>query len=60
MKNIGEGICRIADEEGADFIVCGTRGTGGLKFSSKGSVCDYVMRNSPIPTIVIPSRKSHF
>ena len=59
MKNIGEGICRIADEEGADLIVVGTQGTGGIRFSTKGSVCEYVMRNSPIPTVIIPSRKSH-
>jgi len=60
MKNIGEGICRIADEEGADLIVVGTQGTGGIRFSSKGSVCEYVMRNSPVPTVVVPSRKHHF
>lgn len=60
MKNVGEGICRIADEEGADLIVCGTRGMSGLRFSTKGSVCEYIMRNSPIPTVVIPSQKSHF
>ena len=59
MKNIGEGICRIADEEGADMIVCGSRGTGSIRFSKKGSVCEYIMRNSPIPTVVIPSLKSH-
>jgi len=60
MKNIGEGICRIAEEEGADLVVVGTRGTGGIRFSTKGSVCEYVMRNSPVPTIVVPSRKPHF
>lgn len=60
MKNIGEGICRIADEEGADLIVCGSRGTGSIRFSKKGSVCEYIMRNSPIPTIIIPNQKSSF
>ena len=60
MKNIGEGICRIADEEGADLVVVGTRGTGGIRFSTKGSVCEYVMRNSPVPTVVVPARKSLF
>lgn len=49
-----------SDEEGADLIVCGSRGTGGIRFSSKGSVCEYIMRNSPIPTVIIPHLKSHF
>lgn len=57
FKNIGEGICRIAEDEGADLIVCGTQGTGGLKYSFKGSTCEYITRNAPIPTLVIPTRK---
>lgn len=54
MKNIGEGICRIADEELGDLIICGSRGTGGTKFALKGPVCEYLMRNSPIPTVIVP------
>lgn len=57
MKNIGEGICRIADEEGADLIVCGSQGTSGLKYSLKGSVCEFIMRNSPVPAIIVPMKK---
>lgn len=57
FKNIGEGICRIAEEEGGDLIVMGSQGTSALKFSSKGTVCDYVSRNSTVPTLVIPLKK---
>jgi nucleotide-binding universal stress UspA family protein len=54
-KNIGEGICRIADDEGADLIVCGNQGTGSSKF--KGSVCDFLTRNSQIPVVIVPTKK---
>lgn len=57
FKNIGEGICRIADEEGADLIICGSQGDSGLKHQFKGSVCEYITRNSQIPTVVVPARK---
>jgi len=55
FKNIGEGLLRIAEDEGADMIVCGTHGSGGSKL--KGSVCDYLTRSSPIPVVVVPKRK---
>lgn len=57
MKNIGEGICRIAEEEGADLIVCGSHGTSALKFAMKGSVAEYIMRNSTVPACIVPMRK---
>lgn len=57
MKNIGEGICRIAEEEGADLIVIGSQGTSGLKYAIKGSVCEYVMRNAPVPAVIVPMKK---
>jgi nucleotide-binding universal stress UspA family protein len=57
MKNIGEGICRIAEEETADLIVCGSQGTSGLKYAIKGSVCEYIMRNSPVPACIVPMKK---
>jgi len=55
MKNIGEGVLRIAEEETADIIVCGSKSVNG-KYSFKGSTCDYVMRNSAIPVVVVPSK----
>jgi len=51
MKNVGEGILRIAEEEVGDLIVCGSK-SASAKF--KGSTCDFIMRNSPIPVVAIP------
>ena len=56
-KNIGEGICRIAEDEDADMIVCGAQGAGVHKYSLKGSVCDYLTRSSTIPVVVVPAKK---
>jgi len=53
MKNAGEGILKIAEEETADVIVCGSK-TG--KYAFKGSTCDYVMRNSSMPVVVVPTK----
>jgi len=53
MKNVGEGVLRIAEEENADVIVCGAK-TG--KHAYKGSTCDFIMRNSSIPLVIVPSK----
>jgi len=53
MKHIGEGILRIAEEEVADLIVCGSK-TG--KYTFKGSTCDHIMRNSSIPVVCVPTK----
>jgi len=53
MKNVGEGILRIADEETADVIVCGAKMAVG-KYAYKGSTCDFIMRNSTIPVVAVP------
>ena len=57
MKSPGEGICRVAIEEQADIVIIGTRGLSTVKRAVLGSVSDYVVRNSGIPTLVIPYKK---
>ena len=57
MKNPGEGIIKIADEEKVDLICMGTRGQTGMKRVLIGSVSDYVVRNSHVPVIVVPGKK---
>jgi len=57
FKNIGEGVCHIAEDEGADMIICGSQGASGLQFSRKGSVCEYIARHSPIAVLVVPTKK---
>lgn len=54
MKNIGEGVLRISEEEGADLIVCGSK--TGAKYAFKGSTCDFIMRNSAIPVLCVPTK----
>jgi len=51
MKNIGEGILRIAEEETGDLIVCGSKSASA---KHKGSTCDFITRNSPIPVVAVP------
>ncbi len=57
MKNPGEGIVKIADEEKAAIIVLGTRGLGNVKRTLLGSVSDFVVRNSYIPVVIVPAKK---
>lgn len=48
----GEVICRIAHEEGARIIVCGTRGQGTFRRTVMGSVSDYIVHHSDVPVLV--------
>lgn len=55
MKNAGEGILKVASDEGADMICVGTRGLGTVKRALLGSVSNYLVHNSTlIPVLVIP------
>ena len=57
MKNPGEGIVKIAEEEKAELVVMGTRGLGGVKRALTGSVSDHVVRNASMPVITVPGKK---
>ena len=48
----GEVICRVAEEEQADMIICGTRGVGKIRRTIMGSVSDYVVHHAHCPVIV--------
>jgi len=48
-----EVIAKTATEEGADYIVIGTRGRGGLERFLLGSVADRVVRTAPCPVITV-------
>jgi nucleotide-binding universal stress UspA family protein len=48
----GAVVCDFAKEVGADVIVLGTRGRGGLKRAFLGSVSDHVVRNAPCSVMV--------
>ena len=57
MKNPGEGVVKVAHEEHADMIVIGSRGLGSVKRAFLGSVSEYVVRHSGIPTVVVQNKK---
>ncbi len=49
-------IIRAAHEIGADMIVLGTHGRGGLAHLLLGSVAEHVLRDAPVPVIVVRQR----
>jgi len=50
-------IVKFAKQEKADLIVMGTHGRTGVKHVLLGSVAEKVLRQSPVPVFVIPSRE---
>lgn len=57
FKNPGEGIVKIADEERVNMIILGTGGLGAVKRTFIGSVSEYVIRRTNVPTLLIPLKK---
>lgn len=55
----GPAICDAADELGADVIVMGTRGRGGLRRAVLGSVSDHVIRNASCSVLVTSTHAEH-
>ena len=51
----GEAILKVIGKEKADMVVMGTRGMGKIKRILLGSVSEFVLRHSPIPTVVVPA-----
>jgi nucleotide-binding universal stress UspA family protein len=51
----GHEICASAREWGADVVVIGTHGRGGLSRVLMGSTAENVVRHSPCPVLVIPA-----
>ncbi|XP_076814281.1 universal stress protein YxiE-like [Clavelina lepadiformis] len=50
----GETILAVADQEGCEMIVMGSRGLGTIRRTLLGSVSDYVIHHAKIPVIVCP------
>jgi len=46
-------ICAAADAIGADLIVIGTHGRGGLSHALLGSVAEKVVRKAPCPVLTV-------
>lgn len=51
----GPALCQLAADVGAQVIVVGSRGRGGIRRALLGSVSDYVVRHAPCPVIVARS-----
>jgi nucleotide-binding universal stress UspA family protein len=49
----GPVVCAVAKEVGADVVVVGSHGRGGLARAFLGSVSDYVIRHAPCPVLVV-------
>jgi nucleotide-binding universal stress UspA family protein len=56
-RGIGEQILTLADGIGADLLVVGTHGSQGVERMLLGSVADKVIRGSPSPVLVVPTRR---
>jgi nucleotide-binding universal stress UspA family protein len=54
----GEQILREAASWPADLIVCGTHGRRGIRRIVMGSDAEYVVRQSPVPVLLIRAREN--
>jgi nucleotide-binding universal stress UspA family protein len=49
----GEHVIKAAKDWPADLIVCGTHGRRGLRRIVMGSDAEYIVRNTPVPVLLI-------
>ena len=52
-ENIASAILRVAAAIGADLVAMGTHGRSGLSHLLMGSVAEHVIRNAPVPVLVV-------
>ena len=56
MGHTADEIVRLADEYGADLILVGSHGHGGLHHLLVGSTTESLLRRSTVPVVVVPAR----
>jgi nucleotide-binding universal stress UspA family protein len=54
IGNPAERLAELADEEGADFIVVGSRGRGAFKAAFLGSVSNSLLGVAHCPVLIVP------
>ena len=54
--HVDDTILRTAHEEDVDLIVMTTHGYSGIKHMMLGSVAEKLVRQAPMPVLVVPSR----
>jgi len=54
--SVGECVANKAREYHADLIVCGTHGRRGMRRLLMGSDAEYIVRNSPVPVVLVRAR----
>ena len=47
-----EALCQVAEQEGVNMIVIGSRGEGKLRRTLLGSVSDYIINHAHCPVLV--------
>ncbi|XP_056000477.1 universal stress protein in QAH/OAS sulfhydrylase 3'region-like [Ostrea edulis] len=55
----GEAVVHEAHAQGADVVICGTRGHGKLRRTFMGSVSDYIVHHSHVPVVVCRHKNHH-
>ncbi len=53
QRHPADGIVQVAEETGADLVVMGSRGLGGIRRAFMGSVSDSVVRHAHCPVLVV-------
>lgn len=56
---VAEGICETIVDQGAELVVMSTHGHGGLGRWLYGGVADQVIRQSPVPIVLVPVTCDH-
>jgi len=56
LDTASHGIIQQAEEWGAELIVIGTHGRGGLYHFLMGSVAEHVARKSACPVLIVPNK----
>jgi nucleotide-binding universal stress UspA family protein len=57
QRHPADSIVQVAEETGADLVVMGSRGLGGIKRALMGSVSDSVVRHAHCPVMVVRKEK---